>query len=441
MKGDTIPSIIPLFGIKGIADPFNTPGSRCTYSKWTDNDGNFWLNGGWMFSPYVYFNDTWKYEISNNCWTWYNGFNDNDTGFAIGNCSEDTANVPPLNYENKFSWKDNCGNFWMLSKNNLVWEFTPSSGKWNLTQGMYDDTIPHNYGIQGIPDTANHPGFTNGAETWTDNDGNFWYLQTSPSLLWKFEPDLNCSGCGMALPVAAFSSVSQTICPGSCTNFINQSFFAANYQWSFPGGIPDTSTEVNPQTICYANPGSYDVQLIASNPNGSDTILLPGFITILPAPPPQGITQSGDTLFANAGGASYQWYYNGSIISGATNYFYLATFNGDYNVLVTDSNGCGTEAAIFNVLTDVYSGSSLESIFTIYPNPARNFVTIEAQQIFEQGIISLSNIQGQMIIEKFYLNFSEKKSVQLDLSMIPSGMYFLEINNSEKTFRTKLVME
>jgi PKD repeat protein len=362
-------------------------------------------------------------------------------GFASGNCSEDSANTPPYNYENKFNWKDNCGNLWMLSKNNLLWEITPSTGNWNLPQGSYNITTPIDFGIKGIPDTANHPEFTGGSETWTDNNGIFWYLERYMGTMWKFEPDLTCSGCSGILPVASFSSDSVMICPGSCTGFNNLSSFANTYQWSFPGGVPDTSTSVSPQNICYANPGSYDVQLIASGSTGSDTILLAGFITVFPTPSPQGITQSGDTLFANAGSAAYQWYYNGNLISGATDYFYLAMLNGDYNVLVTDSNGCGVEAVIFNVLTDTYSVNSLENIIHIYPHPAGNSVYIEWPNGFAPATISLFNVQGKMIIGNLQIIPSDNNLFELDLSMISSGLYFIEINNSEKIFRTKLIKE
>jgi hypothetical protein len=221
MKGDTISYTNPVFGIKGVPDPLNTPGGRCSYTKWTDNNGGFWLHGGWKVSPPVYFNDIWKYEISNNCWIWYSGLNNTNIGFASGNCIEDTANVPPNNYENKFNWKDLCGNFWMLSLNNLMWEFTPSTAVWNLTQGIYNvSTIPY-FGIKGVPDPANHPSFSIGAETWTDNNGNFWYLERNPATLWRFVPDLSCSGC---IPtVALFSSDSTSICQGNCTSFNNLS--------------------------------------------------------------------------------------------------------------------------------------------------------------------------------------------------------------------------
>lgn len=134
-----------------------------------------------------------------------------------------------------------------------------------------------------------------------------------------------------------------------CKFFRNESANAVSYQWFFPGGFPAVSNDENPPSICYNSPGSYDVTLIATNANGNDTITIPGYITVLPYPAPPGISQSGDTLFANQGAVSYQWYHNGVLISGATDYYYIATGSSNYNVVAVDIDGCQVEAAIFDV--------------------------------------------------------------------------------------------
>ena len=65
-----------------------------------------------------------------------------------------------------------------------------------------------------------------------------------------------------------------------------------------------------------------------------------------------------DTLFANQGAVSYQWYHNGVLISGATDYYYIATGSGNFNVVSVDIDGCQVEAAIF------YVGAGITSSFT-----------------------------------------------------------------------------
>ncbi len=197
---------------------------------------------------------------------------------------------------------------------------------------------------------------------------------------------------------AGFTSPS-SICPGTCVDFTNLSLQATSYQWNFPGATPNTSTAANPTNICYANPGSYDVQLIATNTNGSDTLLLSNYITVYPAPAAQGISQSGDTLFANAGANSYQWYFNTTLISGATDYFYVAPASGDYNVVCTDSNGCEVEAAIFNVIAAAPPGLPEGEEITATPNPVNE--KLEIKGAFFRGKkeidISIYNLLGEKI--------------------------------------------
>lgn len=53
------------------------------------------------------------------------------------------------------------------------------------------------------------------------------------------------------------------------------------YAWSFPGGVPSASTQVNPGTINYPNCGSYDAILVVTNSQGcSDTLTKPALVNI-----------------------------------------------------------------------------------------------------------------------------------------------------------------
>ena len=52
-----------------------------------------------------------------------------------------------------------------------------------------------------------------------------------------------------------------------------------SWEWSFPGGFPNTSSVRNP-TVSYSASGTYDVQLIAENAEGKDTLLLRNLIHV-----------------------------------------------------------------------------------------------------------------------------------------------------------------
>ncbi|CAN5692229.1 hypothetical protein BH11BAC1_BH11BAC1_13670 [soil metagenome] len=241
-------------------------------------------------------------------------------------------------------------------------------------------------------------------------------------------------------PVAAFSSVNH-ICPGTCTDFTNLSQNATSYQWNFLGANPATSTDVNPTNICYNTPGSYSVSLIATNSITSDTLTLNNYITVYPYPPPQGISQSADTLFANQGAVTYQWFYNGNSIPGATDYFYVATQDGDYNVVCIDGNGCEVEAVIFNVTLNTPEVRGLK--FEVYPNPVEKEFTIHISE-FTIGTaikISIYNMVGARIYWADDCRLSSDADLDIDCRFLFQGVYWLEIYDGNKVARVKFIKQ
>ncbi len=81
-------------------------------------------------------------------------------------------------------------------------------------------------------------------------------------------------------PVAAFIADRQTICPDETIRFTDESTNSlAQWHWSFPGGIPATSSQQNP-TVTYITPGTYPVSLVAYNIWGTDTAVQTSYITV-----------------------------------------------------------------------------------------------------------------------------------------------------------------
>jgi len=238
-------------------------------------------------------------------------------------------------------------------------------------------------------------------------------------------------------PVAGFTSPNH-ICPGTCTDITNLSFNATSFEWILPGGTPSLSTDANPN-VCYNAPGNYSITLIATNAVTSDTLMLTNFITVYPFPPPQGILQNGDTLFANAGGVTYQWFLNGNPINGATSYFLIATQSGNYNVVVADANGCEVEAVINNVIASLTPALSKAEGVTAFPNPVEGTITIDGK-LFE-GVtteISIYNVLGEKVFHS-QCAFSTNDNCKLDCNLLSSGTYILEVTSDERILRSKFM--
>ena len=83
------------------------------------------------------------------------------------------------------------------------------------------------------------------------------------------------------IPVANLTANSTTLCAGNSITFSSTSSgIPTSFAWSFPGGTPSTSTNAS-ENVTYSNSGSYDATLIATNSQGSDTLTITNYITVL----------------------------------------------------------------------------------------------------------------------------------------------------------------
>ncbi|MBA2422274.1 MAG: T9SS type A sorting domain-containing protein [Chitinophagales bacterium] len=243
------------------------------------------------------------------------------------------------------------------------------------------------------------------------------------------------------IPPLAIAASDSSVCQKFCIDFYDSS--ASNptsWQWIFEGASPSASTDQNPTGICYDTPGSFDVTLITLNANGSDTLLLPDYITVYTTPPFPIITQNGNTLTASPAD-SYQWQLNLVDVSGATNQTYEATQSGLYTVIITDSNGCTNSATIDVVFT------GMENFFpnahlSIYPNPSNGSFTVEMMNsIAEKEItIKLLNAIGKEVYTVSERISGEKFKKEIHLTDKPYGFYLLRIEMSEFTFNQSIIL-
>ena len=138
--------------------------------------------------------------------------------------------------------------------------------------------------------------------------------------------------------------------------------------------------------------------------NCSTTYALP--ITVYPAPFTPAIIQSGTVLIAMANNAtSYQWFFNGVSISGATDMIYNpAQQFGNYSVIISNVHGCESQSPPFG-----YYGVGLSlienSIFSVYPNPFNDVISL--QNLKGENEIELLNAQGLLILKMVSSNENE----------------------------------
>jgi hypothetical protein len=232
-----------------------------------------------------------------------------------------------------------------------------------------------------------------------------------------------------SVPQAAFTAPAEA-CQGTCIDFINLSSNATSYLWYFPGAVPDTSTAANPTQICYPTAGQYGVTLISTNGNCSDTITIPTAVTVFAPTLPQGIIQNGDSLISDTGFVSYQWYFNGSQIAGATDYYYVATSSGDYNVICTDVNGCEVEAVIFSVVAGIPGSHSAS--FSLYLDAFTKHLVI-MKEVPSKMDLTIVDVLGKELLRQ---SVSGNKA-ELDVHFLSVGIYFLQVQDQGEKYTLK----
>jgi len=245
-----------------------------------------------------------------------------------------------------------------------------------------------------------------------------------------------------SLPHASFTSSDTSFCTefGQCISFFDHSTGnPTSWQWQFTGANPSSSNQQNPTNICYTIPGTYPVTLVVSNGTITDTLNVSPLILYGTTPPPPTITVRGGDTLVSSHCSSYQWYLNGSPITGATDSFYVAHQGGTYAVQITDSTGgCNSISNGFALGLEELTGNG---DIIIYPNPASQSVVISwPSAVGGNKDISIINVLGEKVYGEQQQIANSKLQLVLNFSSLTNGIYFLKIESGEAMIIKKFVV-
>lgn len=186
----------------------------------------------------------------------------------------------------------------------------------------------------------------------------------------------------------------------------------------------NTTYYVIANSICASIPVAVNAD-IYSNPSvnlGPDTIIIPGGQTI--------------TLDAGQGFALYNWSTNQT-----TSQINISS-PGNYDVVVTDGNGCTATDAIFvNIITTISTVNANNSI-KLYPNPANDFVNVEISDLRgKAALIKLFSIDGKMLIKEEVNSIYGRIVKKISLTGIAQGVYFLTVESEKNSTTMKIIVE
>ena len=212
-------------------------------------------------------------------------------------------------------------------------------------------------------------------------------------------------------PIASISTPNTTvICNGQGALLQATTGAGYTYQWTMNGfNIAGATNPTYTATI-----GSYYTVKV-SNGYCSRTST-PITITVNTAPVAI-IHWNGTQLFSPISFYSYQWYFNGVLIPGATGQYYTPTQAGLYYVMVGNENGCKSLSPNYNLLTLSINTIATPSL-SIYPNPTTGMLQVAE---FKEGMLYVYNAMGQLIIKQ--------TEPLIDLSKQANGIYQIRAYN------------
>jgi hypothetical protein len=217
---------------------------------------------------------------------------------------------------------------------------------------------------------------------------------------------------------------------------------ATSYIWTLPAGAAiATGAGTNSITVNFAaNASSGNITVYGNNlcGNGASS---PGFaVTVNPIPVTPVIILAG-VIITSGAPAGNQWYYNSTLIPGATNPTYTATQNGEYWCIVT-LNGCSSaESNHVNVVIIGIDQLQSEN-FTVRPVPNDGRFTVSmispSQETFT---IQVMNTLGVMISELRGIEVKGTVEQVIDLRPVSDGIYTVLIRSSSARIVKKVVVK
>ena len=285
---------------------------------------------------------------------------------------------------------------------------------------------------------------------------------------------------------ADFSADALMTSLGGVVHFTDESMdpqAVTSWSWEFEGGTPATSTDRNP-SVTYNEAGTFGVSLTVGNANGqTDTKYIPNYISVLAAYNMQTATVTTcDAMFYDDGGPNADYTDNKDYTmtflpeteDGIIEVEFLSFFIEENWDKFYVYNGTSTSAP---QIGDVYTGTNSPGIVTatndegaltfrfvsdqsvhkagwtanvrcitdgvaeidandvvLYPNPASSTINISGLADFANLNVMIVNLQGQTVREI-------ANSLEINVSDVESGVYFIKINCDGQQYLKKIVIK
>ena len=149
------------------------------------------------------------------------------------------------------------------------------------------------------------------------------------------------------------------------------------------------------------------------------------------------LSHTGGALVAGTGYLLYEFYKDGSIVATSAGNTYTTNQGGCFQVKARGADGCWRLSKELCIQPTAISPSLEKELFTIYPNPAKDYVQLKGNIAGEAMTIRLYDQMGRLLQE----TVTRQAAYRLDLTRLAPGTYLIRLQSrsgSGKAYLQKL---
>lgn len=287
--------------------------------------------------------------------------------------------------------------------------------------------------------------------TGTNSPGSF--TTSTGAVTFRFTSDVSTVGSGFlatytcepfSLPVPNFQLSTTSICEGDSIALENFSENALSYYWSSNEGYFSDQTAENPYFYPTSS-GMYEIQLTATNTQGSESFTENVALSILELPIAQAdlsqtvlqIPDDATVYFDNTSlfAAGYSWDFGNGATTSDTNPWCLYDEPGDYTIqLIAFGDGCPNDTAYYQIhvgMMGIVETSNTQ--IQIFPNPFSESISVIGENLEYAEMYDLTG-KRVMAIE----DLSTKTTID-GLDTLTKGLYLLLVHHDGIVTQYKIV--
>ncbi|WP_420155275.1 S8 family serine peptidase [Siphonobacter sp.] len=251
-----------------------------------------------------------------------------------------------------------------------------------------------------------------------------------------------CTSSRLAIPITAGTVTSParitaganaTLCQNSSLTLQANTGTGFVYQW-YRENQPISGATGATFTVTQA--GNYTVRV--SEASGCETTSSPTSVQIQAVSIP---TIGREELkLTSSQAAGYQWYRDGTLITGATSQNYLVGQSGAYTVQTKNAAGCTATSEPTTVTITAITPEQTQFLFTLQPNPAQERIRITYQAVgLQQATARMYSSDGKLISTQSVAVEGNLYQTDVDVTHWAPGLYLVQISDGQRIVSKRFI--